>query len=138
MIKKERDVANDLTRILKGYPLLTPSMNAERGWPDKLIQLPKSVVVACEIKVVTANQSNYYLLSELRQEQAAWLAKWVYHGGLGFVFVGINNEFGFMGYHCKTMNWDNWILANKQQYQAINVMHEIAVLQWFEDWVINA
>src|SRR6476620_7367376 len=131
----ERDIVDDLKRILERYQILTPNNFAERGWPDKLIQLPNSRVVACELKRVFVNKGNYYTLGELRQEQCAWLAKWQFHGGLGFVFVGMISNDKLLGYHCIAMNkWDSWLTANKQKYYAVDILADEDVLRWFIDY----
>jgi hypothetical protein len=135
-VKRERDIALEFTGIFGNYPLLTPSMNAERGWPDKLIQLPNSRVVACELKRVFVNQQDYYLLSELRQEQCAWLAKWQRNDGKCFVFCGVMRDEALLGYDIIIMpTWYDWIHANKQKYGVTKLLSEDReIINWFVGW----
>ena len=134
-MKNERDVARLFTSIFAQYQLLVPNNIAERGWPDRLIQLPNSVVVACELKRVFTNLQNYYLLTELRQEQCAWLAKWQRHGGKCFVFVGIVSFDDLVGFHCITQAvWSDWLKANKLRYPATNVYTALDVMTWFREY----
>ena len=131
----ETDVAKQFTSIFSNYNLLVPNNMVERGWPDRLIQLPNSVVVACELKRVFVNLSNYYLLTELRQEQCSWLAKWQRYGGKCFVFVGVVKFDDLVGFHCLTQNlWSNWLQANKSRYVATNVLAPLDVLVWFKGY----
>ena len=132
----ESDVVKDFNKIFKQYSLWIPNNTAESGWPDRLIQVPNSVVVACELKRVFVNLSNYYLLSELRQEQCAWLAKWQRTGGKCFVLVGVVKFDVLVGYHCITQSlWSNWLQANKSRYTAIGMKNNVEVLAWFKDYV---
>jgi len=135
MTVKERDIALDFKTILKHYTILVPNNITERGWPDRLIQLPKSVVIPCELKRVFVNKSGYYVLSDLRQEQCAWLAKWQYNGGKCFVFVGLIRDGEFLGYHCITVNeWRDWLYVSKEKRYAVYIKTSMAVLEWFEDY----
>jgi hypothetical protein len=112
-----------------------PNNMVERGWPDRLIQLPNSVVVACELKRVFVNLQNYYLLTELRQEQCAWLAKWQRHGGKCLVFVGIVKFNDLVGFHCLTQTlWSNWLQANKSKYVATKILTPLDVVVWFKEY----
>ena len=134
-MKNERDVARLFTSIFAQYQLLVPNNIAERGWPDRLIQLPNSVVVACELKRVFTNLQNYYLLTELRQEQCAWLAKWQRHGGLCFVFVGVVKFDEIAGFHCLTQPlWSAWLQANKSKYSGDGLKSAAEVLAWFKEY----
>ncbi len=131
----ERDITKDFKDIVS-YPLLTPTMSAEAGWPDKLIQLSNSRVIACELKRVYINQSGYYRLSELRQEQAAWLAKWQHNGGKCFVFVGVCEGLEVLGYQCITCNhWSDWLQVNKRQFQGVHLLTKTNVAAWLDGFV---
>lgn len=108
----EREVASDFNTMFNEYGLLAPINNARGGWPDRLIQLTNSRVVAAEIKSVQQLQNGKIRLAEFRADQAAWLAKWQRNDGMCFLFVGITNFFGnFVGYAIKTCDdWRNWII----------------------------
>jgi len=75
------------------------------------------------------------LLTELRQEQCAWLAKWQRHGGKCFVFVGIVSFDDLVGFHCITQAvWSDWLKANKLRYPATNVYTALDVMTWFREY----
>jgi hypothetical protein len=132
----EKDIAKEFTKIFKQYSLYIPNNTTESGWPDRLIQTPNSVIVACELKRVFVILQNYYLLSDLRQEQCAWLAKWQRSGGKCFVLVGVIRFDLLVGYHCITQsNWSNWLLANKSRYTGQGMRTSSEVLVWFKEYI---
>jgi len=136
MTVKERDIAGDFKTILKQYAIHTTNNTMESGWADKLIQCPKGIVVAAELKRVFVNKSGFYLLSDLRQSQCAWLAKWQYNGGKCFVFIGLIRDDIFLGYHCKTVvEWKDWLKVNNQKHYAINIKSASEVAYWFEGFI---
>ena len=133
---RETDIAKEFTSIFKEYSLWVPNNTAESGWPDRLIQTPNSVIVACELKRVFANLSDYYLLTELRQEQCAWLAKWQRTGGKCFVLIGVIKYNNLVGYHCFSLPlWSSWLQANKLKYQASDFKTKAEVLIWFKEYL---
>lgn len=135
-MKRERDIADTFNSIFRNYHILTPSMNAERGWPDKLIQLDNSRVVAAELKRVFINTRNYFVLDELRQEQSAWLAKWQHHNGKCFVFCGVIRDEALLGYAIITQTvWSDWIQANKVKYYNHKICSVGEVGAWFAGWI---
>jgi hypothetical protein len=112
----EREVASNFNTIFVEYGILAPIVNAQGGWPDRLIQLPNSRVVAAEIKSIQQLKSKELRLADFRNDQAAWLAKWQRNGGLCFLFIGITSFTDhFIGYGILTVTkWQDWInLPNK-------------------------
>lgn len=131
----ERDVAKDFGKVMENYPLLVPNNTAQAGWPDRFIQLPKSRIVACEIKIALLNKQNYFMLSEFRQSQAVWMAKWQKEGGLAMLFIGINSLRGFVGYGIITCKaWSDWlnVRVTKQDTSTVSFHNDIgSVRDWF-------
>lgn len=131
----ERDIGEHFKEIFNQYPILLPDHRSQAGWPDRLIQLPDSRVIAVELKRVEVNTKGYFLLSHLRQEQCAWLAKWQRNGGSCFVFCGVTKDNMFMDYCIVQMaSWNGWLIANKHKYYLKDwgIWNDEAVLNWFE------
>lgn len=136
----EKDVASKFNSIFENYGLLAPINNSVGGWPDRLIQLTNSRVVAVEIKSIQLLKTGELRLAEFRKEQAAWLAKWQRNNGLCFLFLGIIDFCEqFVGYGIVTVNdWIDWIklpnaLLTKDDLSFIS-NETNAILNWFKGY----
>jgi hypothetical protein len=128
----ERDVASDFNKMFEDYPILAPINNANGGWPDRLIQLDNSRIVAIEIKRIELFKTGQtFRLATFRKEQGAWLAKWQRNGGLCFLFLGLTDlREDLQGYGIVTAkDWRYWI-------ELVNGLLAIDDLNLYtKDWV---
>lgn len=136
----ERDVASKFNTIFYAYGLLAPINNSVGGWPDRLIHLPNSRIVAVEIKSCQLLKSGLCRLAEFRPDQAAWLAKWQKNYGLCFLFIGLNNIYGrFEGYGIiKVDHWRTWTtlpnaLLPYNYFTLVTNSNEV-IIKWFVDY----
>lgn len=85
----EKQLALDFTKIFTGYQIWVPN-NRTAGWPDRGVQIDNSRIVWFELKVITSRMgTNLITISELTNQQAAWLAKWQREGGHCYLFLGL-------------------------------------------------
>ena len=108
----EKNVAKVFDAIFADYSVHKPVNTSQGGWPDRIIQLSHSRAVAVELKLVSLQKRTGKIkLSGFRPEQAAWFAKWQRSGGLGFLFLGVNDFCGeYFGYGIITcLNWRDWL-----------------------------
>jgi hypothetical protein len=133
----ERDVASAFNTMFSEYGILAPINNSQSGWPDRLIQLPDSRVVAVEIKSYQQQKTGKVTLATFKPDQAAWLAKWQRNGGKCFLFIGITNfsNTGFVGYGIITKNdWRHWIALSNcviSEFDFISNESNV-ILNWFK------
>ena len=134
---KESYVASSFNSIFSQCGILAPINNSQGGWPDRLLQLPNSKVVAAEIKSVQQLKNSLIRLVDFRNDQAAWLAKWQKNGGLCFLFIGITNfDDRFVGYGILIVkDWHEWIrlpnaLIDPIDFDIISI-EAAELLDWF-------
>lgn len=137
---REKDVAEKFKVCFEKYPIHVQRNTAQRGWSDRMMQLPCSQVVMVEYKLVEVNDNQTFRLSTFDADQAAWFAKWQRNGGLCFLFLGlVDRASKFLGYAmltCRT--WDCWIEVNRQSFR-LDVLKFITkdyntIRNWFETW----
>jgi hypothetical protein len=139
LLMLERDVASDFNKIFAAYPILAPINNAIGGWPDRLIQLEDSRVVAVEIKRIELFKNGLeFRLSTFRKEQGAWLAKWQRNEGLCFLFLGLTDlREDLQGYGIITVSdWRRWIelvnaVCNVRDYLTLYTKDWTEIIDWF-------
>lgn len=138
---RERNVGEMFKRVFDGYPTLNIRNNAESGWPDRLVQLGNSRIVFVEMKHVVINQSNYFRLTDFRNDQASFFAKWQKADGKCCLFLGITNTANdIIGYGLyTTFDWREWLDVNKSKYtiDELSVFDQghSAIKKWFANWV---
>ena len=140
----EREVSSAFNTMFAEYGLLAPINSAQAGWPDRLVQLANSVVVAVEIKLFQQLNNGSIRLAEFRPTQAAWLAKWQRNGGKCFLFMGILSYTSeFVGYAILTVNhWKTWTtLPNcRMQLEEFDFVsnEDRVILDWFRVYTESA
>jgi hypothetical protein len=130
----EKDIAADFKEIFQTYTPQVMVNHSQPGWPDRMLQCPKSVAVFVEIKYIEVPSSGLFRIP-LRQEQAVWLAKWTYRDGRCFLFLGLNDRFGVLAH----AHWKSWLRVPTTQYSLRNIDllfdNKEEVLEWFTDWM---
>ena len=136
----ERDVGANFNSLFREYAIHSPINNAQSGWPDRLIQLDDSRIIAVELKYFQLLKSGKLRLIEFRSSQAAWLAKWQRAEGKCFLFMGITDFYNkFIGYGILTVdNWREWIslsdaTIDPSELSLISNDSEF-ILNWFRDY----
>lgn len=139
----ERDIAYNFNTMMSEYGILTPINNSQGGWPDRLIQLTNSRVVAVEIKSLQQLKNGDIRLVDFRKDQAAWLAKWqLYHGDC-FLFAGITdfwNKFIGYGVWCAE-DWREWLtrpnaLLDLGDFDIVDLDLQV-IMKWFKAYTME-
>lgn len=137
----EKQLAKDFNTIFQHYKIWTPN-NRTAGWPDRGIQLSGSRMIWFELKIVT-DAIEAIRISNLTQQQAAWLGKWQMNGGYCFLFLGLENKEGILNRYgiLRCMRWDIWPKV-PQQPIAINQLALVTndkseINQWFRDLFLS-
>lgn len=107
----ERDVSKSFSNVFSDLRVMTVANATVAGWPDRFVQLPKSKLIAVELKRFQVNRTGYFVVSAFRSTQAAWFAQWQRHGGLGCIFFGLiafdDRTLGYGFITCK--DWREWL-----------------------------
>lgn len=135
----ETSLSHAFNDIFSGYQIRSVINKSQGGWPDRMLQLNNSRVCFAELKVVEVRKDGFFKLG-LRQDQAAWLAKWQLHQGLCFVMFIDNyfkedRKFGILTYE----DWKNWLRVPDVDYcwnkPVIIIKDYIDILMWFTKFI---
>jgi hypothetical protein len=106
----EKDLALAFQEMLADFPILVTVNYAQRGWPDRLVQLPNSRIAFVELKIIKPDKQNYFDLKEFKAEQAAFFTKWARRDGLCCLVFASEPE----RYHVIACEfWRQWLSINK-------------------------
>jgi hypothetical protein len=137
---KETDLATKFRTTFARYNPQVITNNSQGGWPDRMLQAARSVVVFVELKVVTPNLDGTFFLG-LRQDQAVWLTKWQSGGGKCFLFAGIlDSRNNIYCYGVLTMSQhQQWLKAPKLKYTkeafTRTFYQDKDITYWFENYL---
>ena len=137
---KESDLATKFMITFQKYKPLVITNNSQSGWPDRMLQAPRSMAIFVELKVVTPNLDGTFFLG-LRQDQAVWLTKWQSGGGKCFLFAGILDSRNMI--YCygilTTQTPQEWLKVPKLKYTKETFTKTFYqsrdIIHWFENYI---
>lgn len=137
---KESDLATKFMITFQKYKPLVITNNSQSGWPDRMLQAPRSMAIFVELKVVTPNLDGTFFLG-LRQDQAVWLTKWQSGGGKCFLFAGILDSRNMI--YCygilTTQTAQEWLKVPKLKYTKETFTKTFYqnrdIIHWFENYI---
>lgn len=134
----EKTLAKDFGETFREFAILVPE-NRTGGWPDRGVQINNSRIVWFELKIVKERfGATTITISELTNQQAAWLAKWQMNGGFCYLFLGIVDYQDQLTKYAilRCGHWKTWLNVPKSKVRIEQLLvfdNKWDVLMWFKD-----